>query len=85
MEERVILNLISQAYQQNKMFESILFEGTSQEELKTLVNQVSRFLYCENHQFLDDQCRACQQFNLHQILDYQEIGNGLLAINKEVL
>jgi len=80
-----IFVLLEKAYQKGKMFESILFEGSNQKSLDDIATQVSRFFYCDQHQFVDDSCISCQKFNHEGFLDYLKIGDGLLAINKELL
>jgi len=80
-----IFILLKKAYEKQMMFESILFEGTSQKSLEEIAQQVSRFFYCDQHQFIDDGCSSCKKFNHDGFLDYVKIGDGLLAINKESL
>jgi len=77
--------IIQQAYDEHRMFESILFVSSSQEELFSVASATSRFLYCENHSFIDDGCVQCQKFDDNKILDYKIIGDGINLITKEEL
>jgi len=77
--------IIQQAFTEKRMFESILFVSSSQEELFSVASATSRFLYCKNHSFVDDGCAQCQKFDDHRILDYKIIGDGVELITKEAL
>jgi len=77
--------IIQQAYDEHRMFESILFVSSSQDELFSVASATSRFLYCENHSFNDDGCDQCQKFDDKRILDYKIIGDGVNLITKDAL
>ncbi|ATZ19103.1 DNA polymerase III subunit delta' [Williamsoniiplasma somnilux] len=84
LKNNLSLNL-KNLFKSNQLFTSLIIDSKNLQEAHDVVNELIRYIYCENKNFDEDNCYNCQRSKKNSILDVVQIGNGSEAITKEMI
>jgi DNA polymerase-3 subunit delta' len=82
MEITEVIDHLQKLYQSNKLYSSIILNSKIQETNLNVANELVRYIFCEKHIQLDQECKVCQRTTKQKNLDVIYVGDGVTAITK---
>lgn len=77
-----LINELKQLFLHHQLFSSLIIDVKSQSDSDEIINELIRYMFCQNKSMIDDNCQTCQRAGKKILFDVMYLGDRTNSIDK---